>query len=410
MSEGRFAKYEELQNVLADLSCDNVTTVVDYIDRYLAESDVSAFATAVFGVIPARVLAYPLYADTLTRVKALSTGKKRTEFIERVHDALMEPNSQEFCYFSTFLVESKFFTAGELCDLVINVMTGVDRFECIQVIQLLYCVARIGAVLSAEEPEKLAQIIAVFRRRADAIKSGTAGDYNANLYLDLLDSLSDLEKSNWIVEDDYSCNRILGCLVRDDAARLRQLVDGGVDPNMTLDPSLLVSSSTLSFSPPLVCAAAFYGAVECVKALRACGVDFEAMDDEERTIAQFAAASGNVVLLEYLKGLGVSFTCSVSYAVEFWRNECFTWLHENVYPKMAGIEPEGVSTALHAAARVNNIHAIRVLASAGVDVLAQDEVFFLFIMLSFTFLLDSTSYRSRASFTRSTAVVVGHAW
>ena len=155
---------------------------------------------------------------------------------------------------------------------------------------------------------------------------------------------------------------------------------GELDVNSTLDGSLLTPSSMITFGPPLACVAAFYGSLKCLKVLVSHGADLSVPDDEERLVSHFAAASGNVDLLEYLKEQSQSFVLAPSAAVEYWRYDAFDWLHKNVFPTLEGIEPEGKPTMLHAAAKVNNVKIAEVLKEAGVSTRLTDDVCSILIM------------------------------
>ena len=369
----------ELQLRISRLSKDNLAENAAHVDDVVKseKKGLLSFSKVLFEVVPARPLEFPLFAEFVTKVSALADAENRKSFIAFLLTRLREPNQSEVCEFATHLVEAKFIEVGEYLSLLDAALD--PSFDNINYIQILYGIVRIAKLLETEST-KFASVLAKLETRKANIEKEENMDYNADFYVMLYEALKDLQKGGWDIPEDYPNRQLLKCLMSDDSAKLEEMCKGELDVNSTLDGSLLTPSSMITFGPPLACVAAFYGSLKCLKVLVSHGADLSVPDDEERLVSHFAAASGNVDLLEYLKEQSQSFVLAPSAAVEYWRYDAFDWLHKNVFPTLEGIEPEGKPTMLHAAAKVNNVKIAEVLKEAGVSTRLTDDVCSILIM------------------------------
>ena len=376
----------ELQLRISRLSKDNLAENAAHVDDVVKseKKGLLSFNKVLFEIVPARPLDFQLFAEFVTKVSALADAENRKSFIAFLLTRLREPNQSEVCEFATHLVESKFLEVGEYLSLLEAALD--PSFENINYIQILYGIVRIGRLLETEST-KLASVLAKLETRKANIEKEENLDYNADFFVMLYDALKDIRKGGWDIPEDYPNRQLLKCLMSDDSAKLEELCKGELDVNSTLDGSLLTPSSMITFGPPLACVAAFYGSLKCLKVLVSHGADLSVPDDEERLVSDFAAASGNVELLEYLKEQEQSFVLAPSAAVEYWRYDAFDWLHENVFPTLTGIEPEGKPTMLHAAAKVNNIKIAEVLKEAEASTCVTDDYGVSFVLIGLLFML-----------------------
>ena len=367
---------EELQLKIAKLSRENMAENAKHVDDVVKsqKKGLFYFNKAFFSIVPARYLDFPVFAEFIMEIQSLKEATNRKAFVDFLLTRLKEPNQCELCEFSTHLVETKFLSPVEyltLLDAALEKSSGNINF-----IQVIYGIVRIGKLLQAESPKELARIMDKMTARVQGFERDECYDYNADLLTILFQSVLELQKKGWDIPEDYPNRQLLRCFMTDDSAKLEELCKGGLDISSPLDATLLTPCSMLSFGAPLTCAAAFHGALKCLKVLVGHGADLSSADDEERIITHFAAASGNIEVLAYLKEQSQSFVLAPSAAVEYWRYDAFDWLHKNVFPTLKGIEPEGKETMLHAAAKVNNIHIAKVLKQAEVSALATDDVLF----------------------------------
>jgi hypothetical protein len=381
MDENEISWALRVQDLLALLTPGTFEpTVVEFNSAIFADSSdrrIETFSRAFFNLIPARPVFFQLLSNFVLKITIFTKVEPKSIFVRALRSQLEEPNRPESCLFATYLVESGFITADILLDLLSDIFSNAQSLDNLQFGQLLHAIYRIRALLSKATQVKFAPVMAEFKLRADNIGIGVNLDDNADLYAELY--------QNFLDPPDNEIQSIINCFYSDNAEQLSSILHSNESfVNYSISSTLLLASSILSFSPPLVSVAAFFGAVNCVKLFASLHADLNEVDGEERTIVHFAAASGSIELLHFLRSVdGIDFSGSLKYSVEYWHIEAFNWLHREVFRSQVAVDPPLTPTALHAAAKVNNIRIVQLLLSLGHPIEVYDDVHFARIMFRF---------------------------
>jgi ankyrin repeat protein len=118
---------------------------------------------------------------------------------------------------------------------------------------------------------------------------------------------------------------LLRILRRDDSEELARML-----PTMCVDLKLDLHWDCLlemiSYSPPLISAAAFYGAANCFTFLTECHADLKAIDFFRTPVSHFAAAGGSLPILQALLDARQPFAGAAFPAIEHKQLEALKWL------------------------------------------------------------------------------------
>ncbi|OHT09695.1 hypothetical protein TRFO_21314 [Tritrichomonas foetus] len=337
----------QFQSLFSKFSHDNNEAVIDELESILKDSNKQIFVlfSRIFcNFVSKRSKEFQIYANLFKIVPSLSNPELKDIFLTSLKAQMIEPDQPEICEFFTYLVESNYIDVENALDLLLSIFKSPEKLQNIQFCQFLFCIYRIQNLFKGHQ--KFNEKKKEFQIRNDNIKININLDDKKKIFLFLYEQLCK--------QDHNSIKKKLS----DDAEHLLQ------NQFDILEPNLVVSPSILSFSPSIACACAFYGALNCLKALSAHGVDLNQPDDEERTIAQFAAAGGSVEVLKFLKEKRVSFSGALEYAAQFYRNEAFEYLTSVC--RLDG-------RIFHSAVKSNNIHIIKYLISKNVPFETRDE-------------------------------------
>ncbi|KAK8888096.1 hypothetical protein M9Y10_039157 [Tritrichomonas musculus] len=302
------------------------------------------FSRIFFNFIPSRTTHFKTYASLFSKIPSLSSPEFKDIFLSYLRDYLLEPNQPEICEFFTFLVESKYIELDKAFEILLSLFQSAEKLQNIQFLQFLYCIFRIQNLLKTHP--KYPDLMNEFNIRIENIKIGVNIDDNSEIFSYLYEQLLNPEKNP------------IKNIISDESEKIPSFE--------SLDPSLYVSPSILSFAPPLSCVCAYYGALKTLKAVVSRGQNIkDDVDDEGRTLSQFASASGNVELLKYLKDtIKADFTNSLDYSIEYFRDDAFEYLISQ-FP----LSP----TAIHSACKANNVSKLEFLISKKVKLDSRDE-------------------------------------
>ena len=140
------------------------------------------------------------------------------------------------------------------------------------------------------------------------------------------------------------------------------------DVNTPVRSSIFEPSAILFDDPPMVCYAAFYGAVKCCQFLILEGADLTKTDARGRTLAQFAVAGGHIKSVRVVDSYNCDFTDTIECAAEYHHSEILQWLHQN----KANSGPRS-GLMIHTAAYSNNVKHVMYCLSHGVNVNLPNE-------------------------------------
>lgn len=157
-------------------------------------------------------------------------------------------------------------------------------------------------------------------------------------------------------------------LSADDVDFLRVFMDERkIDPSHRLEPSTVSPSECLNNRAPLICAAAFYGALKCFKFLFLSKADLLACDesDDPLGLTQYATIGGSLEIFRLCNNeVGHSRECLNS-AISYWRDDIAHWIIENDEARLDEVIP-GETSVFICAASTNNIKFVRFLLEQGV--------------------------------------------
>ena len=338
---------KQFQWLLCKFDSEDGQTSEKELENIINQSDkqVNLLFSRIFcNFIPSRSTRFNKYATLFTKVPSLSNPEFKDIFLTYLQNYLLEPNQPEICEFFSFLIESKYIGIDKAFEILISLFQSAEKLQNLQFLQFLYCIFRIQDQLKAHT--RYPELMNEFKIRYENIKIGVNLDENSEIYSFLYDQLLNPEKNP------------IKNIIADESEKI---------PNFeVLDPTLYVSPSILSFSPPISCVCAFYGAIKTLKSLSKEGrLHADDADDDGRTLCQFAAAGGNIAVLKYLKEtIKADFSNSLDYAIEYFQDEAFEYI-TSLFP----LSP----TSLHSAAKVNNISKFEFFISKNFPLENRDE-------------------------------------
>lgn len=157
-----------------------------------------------------------------------------------------------------------------------------------------------------------------------------------------------------------SCNvalvqGVLATIKTDDVEKLTDYIEHqSVDKNIQFPPELNDEPEFLRNGAPLICAAAYFGAVKCLKYLVSIGADKNNADDDGITTSFYAAAGGRLGVIENLIELGFDVTGCGQAAIRFGHLDLFKDLVAKSVIKVTDTDFLN-STFLHVAAFYNKL-------------------------------------------------------
>ena len=140
----------------------------------------------------------------------------------------------------------------------------------------------------------------------------------------------------------------LECLQKDDSAKFKEKYADG-DPNAKLPNDLPNLPEFLKHSPPILCAAAYYGARKVFNCLRRKDADINLVDSMNTPLSHFAACGGNIQIMDEIRKYSGSFAGAGFYAVEYKRIKLLEWMKQNNFIYVDEKDARGFNYGLVAA-------------------------------------------------------------
>jgi hypothetical protein len=362
--------FMEMQEQLAALTAESSSDFISWVLASVIWSNADgarSFARALIGIIELRVLKIELYAAL---AKSLSSVPSSFDFSRILFNELLH---KLFSYhFATINGGIFFFT---------------DRLMAVGVIHGSALVRRIGKFSRTKRNfyRNLNHLLVYFapefwefdRELFDSLSEALA--FHPELFIlsktqSLIDKYFGVRAWEWLKSDRSVVSGhdpILSIFLEDDVACLRSLATSpGFSINGRFEPNGLSPFVALDWSPPLVGAAAFLGAVQCFRFLAASGADLDALADGDVTVAQLAAAGGSVEIVRLLQHWGADLRGCCAAAACWLQNDILEWLGD-VRPHDIREKLCGGNAALQAA-HSNNVRGLRICVGLGIDVTGQD--------------------------------------
>ena len=125
------------------------------------------------------------------------------------------------------------------------------------------------------------------------------------------------------MSDEALVNGVLQVIKDDNVDGLKAYIEKEVAKDIQFPPELDSEPEFLRNGAPLICAAAYFGSVNCVKYLVEIGADKSNADDDGMTAPFYAAAGGKPGMLEELKALDFDITGCGQACVRFGHLDLF---------------------------------------------------------------------------------------
>lgn len=106
------------------------------------------------------------------------------------------------------------------------------------------------------------------------------------------------------MSDEALINGVLQVIKNDDVEGLKKYIENGVSKDILFPEELESEPEFLRNGAPLICAAAYFGSLGCIKYLCDVGADKTNSDDDGMTASFYAAAGGKPGVIEVLSSLG----------------------------------------------------------------------------------------------------------
>lgn len=129
-------------------------------------------------------------------------------------------------------------------------------------------------------------------------------------------------------------------------------------PNKRVSPSVYETSKILLNYPTLIQFAAYHGAVNCFKYLLQVGASPKCIDQVGIGLSQFAAAGGNLEIIQLCAQLNVNFARSCHFAVAYNNFDVMQWMIKHMNVRILNRD-DVFGTLLHRAAASNNIRILK---------------------------------------------------
>jgi hypothetical protein len=353
-----------LQDRLASLTDDDVPDLIEWLREtpYLsAKQSARIVARALVNLLRVRAEKIPLYARTARSLSAefADVGFPQLIFNEAIHKVF----SYHVCvienallFFLHRLIREGLLARAVLVAKIAKFQrTKSNYFKNLNQLLLYF-----APEIEAHDPA----LFAVMSRNLDSHPDAYVLPKAARMKMHYFDP------HNWagLLEDrDIAhCNDpLIRILIDDDVAALRLLSAApGFDVDGPLDINPLCPFFALDCRPPLIGAAAFFGAAECFTFLMLCGANLDWTCGDGQTVAQLAVAGGNIEVVRQVQQARVKMAGCAPAAALFFRGDILEWL--------AGSDPGGVSSALSDAAASNNVAGARFCIARGSDVMRRD--------------------------------------
>jgi ankyrin repeat protein len=353
-----------LQDRLASLTDGDVPDLIEWLREtpYLSgKQSARIVVRALINLLRVRAEKIPLYART---AKSLSSEFPDLDFPQLVfNEVIHKVFSYHVCvvenallFFLHRLIREDLLTPGILVTKIAKFQrTKSNYFKNLNQLVLYF-----APEIEAHDPELFSMLLRKLDFHPDAFILPKAARMKMHYF----------DPRNWagLLEDrDFThCNDpYMRILIDDDVAALRLLsASPGFEVERPLDINPLCPYVALDCRPPLIGAAAFFGAAECFTFLMLCGARLDSTCDDGQTVAQLAVAGGNIEVVRQVQQARVNMAGCTQAAALFFRGDILEWL--------AGSDPGGVSAALYEAATSNNVAGARFCIGRGCDVMRRD--------------------------------------
>lgn len=204
-----------------------------------------------------------------------------------------------------------------------------------------------------------------------------------------LSKLNEMKKSNWELHKEwflvgYYRGTLPSIIRKDNIDNLRKYLNtpnSDIDYNMRIHSTLFERCDILHHNPTLIQFAAYYGSIKCFSYLAAQdGIDLTLKDDNGVSLLQFAIAGGNQNIIQVCESLNPDMEGIVETLIKYQRLDLLKRYCEQYNLNIIDCN-EMHASALHFAAKYNNVSAILYCLTNNMDVNIKDYHVRIFILM-----------------------------
>lgn len=366
------------QEILINLNASNLNAQVQQTDDLIKSFNIDEeklFIRTFFSVLPARYTLLNIFAEYLCSIQISQNQEFRELFFNLYKKRFSQPNQEVISVFAANLIQSQYCKTEEILDIILSVFETPSKVPNEVCIQTIFLLVKCAPYLVDAPQDKLDTIIHELDNRKHVIEAGLFQDPNSPLFLDFYDDLVAIRENIWKIPPSVANRDLIEALILDDSAFVRKgLDDGTIDPNQHLDLCVLIVPPMLSFCPPILSFAAFFGAKNCFSLLLDNDASIDDVDDEARPVLHFAAAGGLTDIVDLVKERTDDYRGVLSACVEFFHLELLKHVIRVFHiPQLNYGFEESEDNVFHMAARNNWIAAMEFLHSRRVMCESFDE-------------------------------------
>lgn len=201
----------------------------------------------------------------------------------------------------------------------------------------------------------------------------------------------DLQKNKWNYVTDPNLIGTSPCTLynvikNDDLSSLHSFYQNKkVKVNSRIDPSIVELNAFMDYSPTLIEVAAFFNSTKCFQFLLSKLSKLDVCDKRGFNVIHYAAAGGNMEMVDRLLAMGFSFEGVFQFAAYCHRYELVEQLYLQ-YPDFIDHPIKNYGSVMHFCAMSNNIRTLLFCIQNHVDINARNDIcFFWFLKFGFYF-------------------------
>lgn len=366
-----------MQHILCNVLESNIEEISSQIEEILEENrdNIDIFFRSIFSIIPARINSLEIYSMIIISLRHSSDDFFLSVLKKYLSMHLSTANHEVTAIFIAYLIKANIIGIGQVIDIVQSVIQSHQRLQSDVLIQVIICLFNCAQWMHNAPQDELEDIFAFLRTRKELSNEEKSMDPNSVLFDSYYDELIAVKYNTWNIPDNLTNKDLIVALINDDSNYIRQGIDdGSIDPNMKLIPTVLCPHPMLTFNPPIVSAAAFFGSINCFKELKDAGASLTEVDDENRSVLHFACAGGSQDIVDLVRDECADYSGSLATCIDFFRYN----LMEHVYsiyniPSLDYGFDDFSDNIVHMAARNNWIYALENFQNAGISLESYDE-------------------------------------
>jgi ankyrin repeat protein len=370
MSEPDHLKsYMEIEKQLLDLTPDNMEELADYLQTELAEKSMAASTARAFHLaisyrprlisVYLELLCQPKYAAVFEPLRVALLGNL-FHYLEAKTAYPSECGSLSLLYHGW----GSLYSDQEL-------LTAIRRFhQCpkLSMLSHLWVFAYFAPLIWRNDPDMFEAVVVLYQDSAPAL------DRHLVAFASFYDRVEEFKANDWadhraLVEQQGTIAAILRA--DDETQLLEQLAFPTFKTSDRVSASLFEPCWFCRDEPTLLQYATYHDAEKCFHILRL-ETEGTISDLRNKTLAQFAVASGSIRMVKHVQDLQCSFTDCLHVAAGYFHSDLFFYMHAEISHDLTA-ESASFGTVAFSAASSGNLYILMYCLDLGVDVNAADS-------------------------------------